>query len=261
MAERQAAAKRRRQRIIAASAAAGLVLVVAGGFWVVSAVTGEDPSPAAATGTPTPTLGASAPAAEPGECVWLPEDAAANPNLVDLGTPAQSEPPTGAAPMTITTNHGVIEVEMDAPAAPCTYASFAHLAGQGFYDDTTCHRLTTEGIYVLQCGDPSGTGSGGPTYKYAEENLPTDEQPSYPRGVVAMAKTSEPSTTGSQFFIVYQDSELPPQYTVVGTVTGGLEIVEGIAADGAVDGAGAAVPDGAPKTETVIETLEVGEPR
>lgn len=249
MAERQAAARRRRQRIIAASAAAGLVLVVAGGFWIVSAVTGDEPDPAAVTGTPTPTGTAGA-----GECVWQPEDTSANPNLLEVGTPPAGEPRSGTSTITITTNHGVIEAEMDLAAVPCTAASFAHLAGQGFYDGSPCHRLVTEGIQVLQCGDPTGTGQGGPTYKFAEENLPVDQDPPYPPGTIAMAKTQAPSTTGSQFFIVYGESELAPDYTVVGTVTQGLDIVEDIAAGGnAEDGV-------APATEVIIESLTVRNP-
>ncbi len=259
MAERQEAAHRRRQRQAMLGAAGAVVLVVAGVVWAVTALTGEDAPPDTPALADSPEPADDTPAA-PGECDWLPEDASINPDLVDVGTPEAGDPPTGPADMTITTNHGVIEVEMDAEQAPCTYASFAHLAGQEFYDDTTCHRMVTEGIYVLQCGDPSGTGRGGPTYKFAEENLPAGEQPTYPRGTLAMARTPQPATTGSQFFIVYEDSDLPPDYTVVGTVTDGLDIVDSVAADGAVDEAGETVPDGAPATEVVIESLRVSDP-
>lgn len=259
MAERQETARRRRQRQAMLGAAGALVLVVGGVVWAVAALTGDDPAP-----TPPPIADSPEPGEDPlppGECEWLPEDVEANPDLLDVGTPSAGDPPTGPVAMTITTNHGVVEVEMAAEQAPCTYASFAHLAEQEFYDDTGCHRLVTEGIYVLQCGDPSGTGRGGPTYRYAEENLPAGEQPTYPKGTIAMAKTPQPATTGSQFFIVYEDSELPPDYTVVGTVTEGLEIVESVAGDGAVDETGEPVPDGAPSTEVVIETLRVDDPR
>jgi peptidyl-prolyl cis-trans isomerase B (cyclophilin B) len=257
MAERQEAAKRRRQRQAMIGAASALVLVVGGVVWAVTALTGEDPAP------PPPAASSPDPIDEPaalGECEWLPEDDSINTDLIEVGFPEFGDPPTTPATMTITTNHGVIEVEMDAAQAPCTYASFAHLAGQEFYDNTGCHRLVTQGIFVLQCGDPSGTGRGGPTYKYAEENLPFNQVPTYPRGVVAMAKTAVPATTGSQFFIVFEDSDLPPEYTIVGTVVDGLEIVETIAAAGAVDPSGQPVPDGAPATEVLIETLRVSEP-
>lgn len=268
MAERREAARRRRQRQAIFGAAAALVLVVGGVIWAVTALTGGEEEPT------SPSVGAESPApddVEPddaaadapgtsGECQWLPEDVEVNPNLQEVGTPEVGDPPPGPAMMTITTNHGAIEVEMDAENAPCTYASFAHLAGERFYDDTICHRMTTEGIFVLQCGDPSGTGAGGPTYKYAEENLPVDQQPTYPAGTMAMAKTQAPSSTGSQFFLVYEDTELPPDYTVVGYVTEGLEIVESIAAEGAVDQTGEPAGDGTPAAEVVIETMVVGDP-
>lgn len=257
MAQRQEAAKKRRKMNIAAGAAGAVLLVVVGTAWAITALTGDESDPATAAPPATGAPGETPPAAEPGECEWLPDDPAINEHLQDVGTPETGDPPQEPATMTVTTNHGVIEVEVDAPAAPCTYASFAHLAGQEFYDDSNCHRLTTEGIYVLQCGDPSGTGAGGPTYRFAEENLPMDQQPGYPRGTVAMAKTQEPSSTGSQFFLVYQDTELPPEYTVLGTVTEGMEIVDQVAADGASDDSGAEVSDGAPNNEVVIESLRI----
>jgi peptidyl-prolyl cis-trans isomerase B (cyclophilin B) len=114
---------------------------------------------------------------------------------------------------------------------------------------------------VLQCGDPTATGkgyresdgSGGPSFRYAEENLPTNAKPAYPKGTIAMAKTSEPSTTGSQFFINYADSELPPDYTVLGTITKGLDIVEGVAKAGSDNANGKG--DGHPKKEITLKTL------
>jgi peptidyl-prolyl cis-trans isomerase B (cyclophilin B) len=253
MAERQEAARKRRRIRTGIAAGVGLLLVVGGTFWVITAVAGDDGEPTA-TASPSPTAVAA------GDCTWLLEDTAANPNLTDVGTPpAPATPPTGTAPMTITTDRGVIEVELDAGNAPCTYTSLAYLAAQGFYNGSSCHRLTTDGIFVLQCGDPTGTGSGGPTYKLAEENLPTGDQPLYPRGTVAMAKTPEPSTTGSQFFLVYDDTELPGDYTIVGTITEGLDVIEEIAADGAVDPTtGQEAGDGSPRTPVLIETLEVG---
>ncbi|QSB17272.1 peptidylprolyl isomerase [Natronosporangium hydrolyticum] len=252
MAERQATAKKRRQFKIAGGAAGAVLLVLIGTIWAVTALGNDDPPASAADPGPTAPAPTGAPPA-PGECEWLPEDVNVNPNLEEVGTPEVGDPPAGPATMSITTNHGPIEVEVDAEGAPCTYASFVHLADQEFYDDTNCHRMTTEGIFVLQCGDPSGTGAGGPTYKYAEENLPVEQQPAYPAGTVAMAKTQEPASTGSQFFIVYEDTELPPEYTVLGTVTEGLEIVQDVAADGVEDG----TSDGAPATEVTIETLRI----
>jgi peptidyl-prolyl cis-trans isomerase B (cyclophilin B) len=159
--------------------------------------------------------------------------------------------------MTITTNVGVIEVAVDTAKAPCTAASMTYLASRHFFDNSKCHRLVTEGIKVLQCGDPSGTGMGGPTYKMAEENLPnvTDPLKAYPAGVLAMAKTQAPNSTGSQFFIVYGESQLSPDYTVLGMLTKGLDVVQKIGAAGAVGPDGKAALDGAPKNPVTITSL------
>ena len=137
----------------------------------------------------------------------------------------------GTQTMTITTNHGVIEVEVDTAKAPCTAASMTYLAGKKFFDNTKCHRLVTEGIKVLQCGDPSGTGSGGPTYKMAEENLPnvTDPTEELPRRHHRDGQDRrQPASTGSQFFIVWGPTPLAPDYTVLGTITKGLDVVQKI---------------------------------
>jgi len=184
-----------------------------------------------------------------GSCTWQRESG--NPNAKYVGTP----PPTGGDQlgvhtMTITTNLGVIMVRLVPADAPCTVASFAYLAGRKFFDGTRCHRLVTSGIYVLQCGDPSGTGAGGPGYMYPDENL-SGTTGSYPAGTVAMANAG-PNTNGSQFFIVYQDSPLPPQYTPFGTVTGGLDLVRTVA-DGGTDNGG----DGHPKVPVAIQSLTV----
>ncbi|WP_422771247.1 peptidylprolyl isomerase [Plantactinospora sp. WMMC1484] len=138
---------------------------------------------------------------------------------------------TGTATMRMTTNLGEIAISMDRARTPCTVASFQHLTGRRFFDGSTCHRLVTEGIHVLQCGDPSGTGRGGPDYTFADENLTGAR---YDRGVVAMANTGQPATNGSQFFIIFRDSStaLQPLYTPFGTVTTGLDIVDRVAAGG-----------------------------
>ena len=116
--------------------------------------------------------------------------------------------------MTVTTNQGTIRIQVDTAKAPCTAASLTYLASLNFFDNSMCHRLsiadststdTTSNMYILQCGDPSGTGTGGPDYYVADENLPTDKSPAYPEGTVAMAN-SGPNTNGSQFFLVYEDT-------------------------------------------------------
>ena len=130
-------------------------------------------------------------------------------------------------------------VELDKATAPCTVGSFVHLAQSGYFDDTPCHRLTASpSLSVLQCGDPSGTGGGGPGYTFADE---TTADMTYPAGTVAMANAG-PDTNGSQFFLVYADSMLPPDYTVFGTITEGLDVITGIAAQGITGSGNATAP-------------------
>jgi peptidyl-prolyl cis-trans isomerase B (cyclophilin B) len=255
MAERSAAARKRRQRQATLGAALALVVVVAGTVWLVTSLGGDDDKKTDAAG---------APAAGTTSCVWN-KDASGNPKLKDVGTPPASVPNVGSELLTIDTNLGPIEATLDLAKVPCTAASFAHLASKNFYNNSKCHRLVTEGLKVLQCGDPSATGkgwresdgSGGPSYKYAEENLPVGKTPPYPKGVIAMAKTQEPNSTGSQFFIVYADTELDPAYTVLGTISKGLDIVEKVAKAGHDDAFKEQAGGGHPKLETVIKSMKV----
>jgi peptidyl-prolyl cis-trans isomerase B (cyclophilin B) len=150
-------------------------------------------------------------------------------------TPARSvgTPPTRASQLgtyvaTLTTNQGAIVMKLDAVKAPCTVNSFAYLADMKYFNSTPCHRLTTAGIFVLQCGDPTGSGGGGPGYEFADENLAGAV---YPAGTVAMANAG-PGTNGSQFFLVYKDTTLAPNYTPFGTITDGLAVLQKIAAAG-----------------------------
>ncbi|GAA5052924.1 peptidylprolyl isomerase [Nocardia callitridis] len=148
---------------------------------------------------------------------------------------------------TLETNCGAITIELDAQRAPRTVNSFAFLSGEQYFDHTKCHRLTTEGIYVLQCGDPTASGTGTPGYQFPDENL---EGAVYPAGTVAMAN-SGPDTNGSQFFLVFQDSPLPPSYTPFGHITGGLDVLQSIGAAGVRDGSG----DGAPAADVVLDSV------
>ena len=157
-----------------------------------------------------------------------------------------------AIALTLNTNCGPIGIKTRPGRAPSTVNSMTFLAESGYFDRTICHRLTTEGLYVLQCGDPTGTGSGGPGYTIDDENLPTDAEVTYPAGTVAMAN-SGPDTNGSQFFIVYEDSPLPPGYSIWGEVVEGLDIVTSVAEAGVVDGG----PDGAPAQTVMIDTVSV----
>jgi len=168
----------------------------------------------------------------------------------EVAKPSTEAPQLGEVPLTINTNAGDVKVTLDSTATPCTVNSFRSLAEQGYFDGTSCHRLTTpaSGISVLQCGDPTGSGMGGPGYTFADE-LTGDE--TYGAGTLAMANAG-PDTNGSQFFIVYGDSPLDANYTVFGKVDpASLEIVEDIAAKGTETGA----PDGAPKEPVTIESV------
>ncbi|RDI50872.1 peptidylprolyl isomerase [Nocardia mexicana] len=152
---------------------------------------------------------------------------------------------------TLQTNCGAITLSLDAARAPRTVNSFAFLAGEQYFDHTRCHRLTTESIFVLQCGDPTGTGTGTPGYRFDDENL---TGATYPAGTVAMAN-SGPNTNGSQFFLVYADSPLPPKYTPFGRITAGMDVLQNIAGGGARDGA----PDGPPATDVSLESVTAGQ--
>src|SRR5215467_12255724 len=126
------------------------------------------------------------------------------------------------------TTQGTIVVRALTAEAPCTTFSFRFLAQRGYFRGTHCHRLTLKGIFVLQCGDPTGTGSGGPGYRFNDENL---AGATYPAGTVAMANAG-PNTNGSQFFFVWKNTKLPPLYTPFGTVTAGMSVLRKIAAGG-----------------------------
>jgi peptidyl-prolyl cis-trans isomerase B (cyclophilin B) len=152
----------------------------------------------------------------------------------------------------IVTNCGTIIVTLFGKQAPHTVNSFAFLSRKGYFNDTPCHRLTTSGIYVLQCGDPTGTGEGGPGYTLPDENL---KGATYPAGTVAMANTGQPHTGGSQFFFVYANTSLPPHYTPFGRITAGLDVLTRIAKAGTDNSNGEG--DGHPVQPVVIESFGV----
>jgi peptidyl-prolyl cis-trans isomerase B (cyclophilin B) len=153
---------------------------------------------------------------------------------------------------TFVTNCGNIVVTTVGAKAPITLTQLSTLARGGYFNNSLCHRLTTQGLYVLQCGDPTATGGGGPNFTYRDENLPAEGLNNYPAGTVAMAN-SGPGTNGSQFFLVFADTTLGANYTIWGTVTQGLEIVKAIAKAG-VKGGGA---DGAPSQQIEIKRVTV----
>jgi peptidyl-prolyl cis-trans isomerase B (cyclophilin B) len=149
------------------------------------------------------------------------------------------------------TTQGMITVQMLTDKAPCTTFSFRFLASQGYFNKTHCHRLTIQGIFVLQCGDPTGTGSGAPGYAFNDENL---AGATYPAGTVAMANAG-PNTNGSQFFFTWKDTTLPPLYTPFGTVIGGMDVLQKIAAagDDSQNGPG----DGYPNRFTEFRSVQI----
>jgi peptidyl-prolyl cis-trans isomerase B (cyclophilin B) len=236
---RQEAATARRRRNLITAAAFGVILVVGAVFLLVTKL-GDDSTPAAATPTPS----ASATTAAKGDCTYSKGTEAAT---KDVGLPANGKVPTsGKVTVNVTTTQGDMTFSLDRAKAPCTVNSFTYLAGKKYYDNTPCHRLTTAATFgVLQCGDPGGTGGGGPGYTYADE---LDANGKYTKGVLAMANAG-PNTNGSQFFIVYRNTDLKPNYTIFGTVTKGLDVVEKVAKGGAPDN------DGKPKTPIQIKTL------
>lgn len=254
--------RRRNQRITAIVVVA--VLVVGALAFAVVSITGNDGTPVEADAT-----GEAIAAEATGEAVAADETATGDPSaepieepsILDCGpvstprandisfdAPGAVEPATS---LTLTTTCGDIVIALD-PGAPETVASETFLAESGFYDLTQCHRLTTSGIFVLQCGDPAGDGTGGPGYVVPDENLPADGSVNYPAGTVAMANAG-PGTSGSQFFIVYEDTTLPPAYTIWGQVVSGLDMVQEVASVGTAD----ASADGAPRQPMVIETATV----
>ncbi|MGB5111959.1 MAG: peptidylprolyl isomerase [Mycobacterium sp.] len=287
--QRRAAAKRKldrqlerraerakRQRLLTIIAAVTGVLVVVGAVVATVVITNKDSaSTASASSTTTTSLDPGAP--QPAADGKLPEFVApaglgSNCQYAPAGEASKkvNPPRTGQVPtdppqvsVSVVTGQGNIGLQLDNAKAPCTTNSFASLAGQNYFNDTPCHRLTTtESLSVLQCGDPTGQGTGGPGYEFANE-YPTDQyQPDnpalhqpvlYPRGTLAMANAG-PGTNGSQFFLVYKDSQLPPNYTVFGTIDEtGLATLDKIAGAGVKDGG----QDGAPANEVLVKSIQL----
>ena len=207
------------------------------------------PSESASASTPAPSESATpATPASGGPCK---PSAAVGSQPKDVGAP-NDVLPAKSYTFNLKTNCGDIEITADAVKAPITVSTLAFLAKGGFYNGTICHRLTTQGLFVLQCGDPTATGGGGPNFTFKDENLPAQADNNYPAGSVAMAN-SGPNTNGSQFFLVYADTTLGANYTLWGKITKGLDIVKSIAEYGTADGSG----DGAPKATVEIINASV----
>jgi peptidyl-prolyl cis-trans isomerase B (cyclophilin B) len=267
------AAKERKRRIYMIVGATVAAIVVIGAIVATVVITNRDSdSQTASAATTTPTSATSAAPSAPGQlpaftapanlganCQYPPAETASKPNNPPRAGKVPTDPAKVSASMA--TNQGNIGLELDNAKSPCTVNSFASLAQQGFFNDTPCHRLTTsEGLAVLQCGDPTGQGSGGPGYQFDNEYPTNQFQPDdpklqepvlYPRGTLAMANAG-PGTNGSQFFLVYKDSMLPPNYTVFGTIDQtGLATLDKIAAAGTADRG----EDGKPKNDVQVKSI------
>jgi len=251
--------RQRRTRRITQWVSGGLVVLVLGGvvaFTVVHLSSGNSASAASPSASSSPALSTSPPASPSPtptgpvtSCTYIPSPPAAR----QVGTPPARPDLKAKYQATIKTNRGDIVINLLNSKAPCTVNSFVYLASKNFFNNTPCPRLVTTGIYVLQCGDPTGTGRGGPGYRFADENL---SGATYPAATVAMANSGAPETNGSQFFLVYKDTPLPPSYTPFGTVVGGLTVLQKIAKAGfgpPLNPAGG----GQPKEKVTIEKVTI----
>ncbi|GGZ62699.1 peptidyl-prolyl cis-trans isomerase [Streptomyces inusitatus] len=241
--QRRMQSRKRKQRNQVIAAAVAMVLAAAGAAFATGAFSddGKDKDKVTQAGKAS-------------------ESPAPTPSEAKSPEPAMSIDKKAAYSMKLTTNRGPVNIAMEASKTPRTVNSFNALAGKGYFDGTKCHRLTTDGIFVLQCGDPKGDGSGGPGYNIPDENLSGLGKPggdgtvTFPAGTVAMANTSQPNTGGSQFFLVYKETKLPPSYTPFGKMdAASLKTVEKIAKAG-VTGGGA---DGPPKNAVTVEKATV----
>ncbi len=244
--ERQQQRQRvRRTALTAGGAVVGVLVIVLAAV----ALTRRDAADPGAALTTTPGASASASASASGAAPVA--SPCPSPTVKPPASPASFKdvPPKSLAEgkswkLTRATTCGTVTMQLDGAKAPQATASAIFLAQKNFWAGTPCHRLTTQGIYVLQCGDPTGKGSGGPGYTFGPvENAPKDG--TYPAGTLAMARANSPDSNGSQFFIVYKETKLPTEgggYTVFGKVLSGLDVVEKVAAGGAEpDGDGAPV--------------------
>jgi peptidyl-prolyl cis-trans isomerase B (cyclophilin B) len=257
--QRRAEREARRRRFAVIASIVGTLVLIGVVVTVVVWTSNDSSSPGTAqppgghvgsSTTPTSPASTTSPAtAAAYPCTWTRTTA---PAAKQVSVPPTTKPPkTGKVDILVSTTRGPMTFQLDRSLAPCAVESFASLAEQHYYDQTKCHRLTTSGIYVLQCGDPTGTGSGGPGYSFADE-LSGKEK--YTRGVIAMAN-SGPNTNGSQFFIVYKNTQLPPSYTIFGSVTSGLKIVDKVAAAGTDNANGQG--DGHPKLPISLTSVAV----
>jgi peptidyl-prolyl cis-trans isomerase B (cyclophilin B) len=250
--EAREAERQRRARKMAQWISGAAVLLVLAGIVAFTIVRLNSNASASTKHTSSPSLSAS-PSVTPSptptgpvtSCTYTPSPPASR----NVGRPPTKPDLKATYQATLKTNRGDIVINLLNTKAPCTVNSFVYLASKNFFSNTQCHRLTTSGIFVLQCGDPTGTGSGGPGYKFNDENL---TGATYPAATVAMANSGA-NTNGSQFFLVYKDTSLPPSYTPFGTITAGLNVIQKVANAGTTSGSS----DGHPKEKVVIESVSI----
>lgn len=268
--ERQAQRARRTRQWSVGAIAVVLVAAVAVGILAALGTFSATPTAKAAkaptasttpTATPTPSPTNTA-AMVNGKCIYTASGVASR----KVSLPPPTPDLTAKYTATITTNRGKIVMDLLGSKAPCTVGSFVSLASQKYFNNTPCHRLTTSGIFVLQCGDPTGLGSGGPGYGFNNENLTSlklvkipaassGHLAVYPAGMVAMANSGQPGSNGSQFFLVYKATELGPNYTPFGTIVSGLNVVQAVASAGSDNSIGTG--DGHPKEKVQIESVSI----
>ncbi|HVV21091.1 MAG TPA: peptidylprolyl isomerase [Pseudonocardiaceae bacterium] len=278
------AERARRRRTTAVVVTVAAVVVVVGGIYFIATAGHGNSAAAASQSSSAPTTTTQPPVTSKGACKFTTTPQAPAPTGKDVGMPDDpaKTPNTGTVQVTLKTSAGNIPVTLNRAEAPCTVQSMVHLVTSKFFDNTPCHRLTDypkpNPLYVLQCGDPTGQGTGGPGYSIPDEKpknlkaaptttpVPSGQEAPviYPAGTLAMANSGQPHSGGSQFFLVYKDSQLPPDYTVFGTVTAsGLSVLNKIAGAGLTPGtdpnSGQATPnDGKPKDGVTIKQAVVG---
>ena len=253
---RRAAHQDRARRITGITLACLLVAGLGvGGFFLFGGGPAHHPAAAApsrpaSTPSASPSPSAAVPVAEPAHtCAYTVSGTASR----KVALPPKHPDFRAHYQATIHTNRGNIVINLLNSKATCTVNSFVSLAKQKYFSQTSCHRLTTVLPYVLQCGDPTGTGTGGPGYQFSNENLAGAK---YVAGTVAMAHSSLPNSNGSQFFLVYKDStSLPSNYTPFGTIVSGLKIIQNVAKAGSDNANGAG--DGHPKEKVVIKSVTI----
>ncbi|RJO68376.1 peptidylprolyl isomerase [Nocardia panacis] len=270
LANRAQRARRRKQLTVAGSILGVIVVAAAGvGIYYLTRGEGKDTRSDTVAGSSAPVAPAPSARAKPAMVTCSYADSA-KPADKQVSKPTRTEVPTTGdkaqtVSLSVDTSQGSLGLTLNNAESPCTVNSFVSLVSQGYFDNSPCHRMTAiDGLKVLQCGDPTGSGTGGPGYQFADE-YPADqyapgdpaaqEKISYKRGTIAMANAG-PGTNGSQFFLVYQDSQLPPLYTIFGKVDdSSMATLDKIAKIGEDNSNGPG--DGKPKQPVTIQSVRV----